>query len=265
MKENEISIQIQRATSPEAQARRLAGDIYPGVLKPFARSFYNRDNLWEKRLQKSIMNGHPIQMIGFWGIGGKQQLDRHDGFLLAEYEAVREAIGKKYPLAADMILILADSHGRFNGYRDFDGYLEAVATDAHKRGIPSLFLDDLYGQWNIQLPDSTLPPDKESPEWIEFSNGLQQEEQARMVHKRGSQRFTQLLESASKHSQVGIAPEDAAFRYWMMRRQEREPLSQSFSNGILLVNGSEDLGRETLPINMPHMYSRIGPVWFQHD
>jgi len=244
------AIRSQRAASPESQARKLASAIYPDVLKPYARSFFNRDNLWERRLQKSILNSQPIQMIGFWGIGAKQQPDRHDESLLAEYESIQEAIGKNYPQAVDMMLILANAHGRFNGYQDFDGYLDAVASDANRRGISSVSLDDLYRNWGISLPDLSIPVNKKSKEWDKFSR---------------SRRFNQLVESASKHSQVGLAPEDSAFHYWMMRRQEREPLAESFSNAILLVNGSEDLGRETLPLNMPHMYMKVGPVWFQHD
>lgn len=248
--ENAMLIRTQRAASPEARARKLANTIYPDVLKPYARSFYNRDNLWERSLQASILNRQPIQMIGFWGIGGKQKPDQHDESLLAEYEVIREAIKNKYSQAADMMLILANSHGRFNGYQDFDDYLRAIAVNANQRGIASVSLDELYKEWNVSLPDLSLPIDKRSKEWQEFEK---------------SRRFSQLVESASKHSQVGIAPEDAAFHYWMMRRQEREPLAQSFSNAVLLVNGSEDLGREVLPLNMPHMYMKVGPVWFQHD
>ena len=250
MNENAMLIRAQRSVSPEAQARKLARSIYPGALKPFARSFYNRDNLWERRLQASILNGQPIQMVGFWGIGGKQQPDQYDESLLAEYEAIREAIGRQYPQAVDLMLILANSHGRFNGYQNFDRYLGAIAADANKRGIASVSLDDLYKEWEISLPNKKIPIDKKSNDWQKFER---------------SRRFMQFVESAAKHSQVGIAPNDAAFHYWMMRRQEREPLAQSFSSAILLVNGSEDLGREILPLNMPHMYIKVGPVWFQHD
>ena len=265
MNESSILIRAQRAANPEAQARKLAGMIYPSVLRPYARSFFNRDNLWERKLQETILNGQPIQMIGFWGIGGKIGLNQHDERLLSEYETIKEVIGQQYSQSADMMLILANAHGRFNGYQDFDAYLEAIATQANQRGIASVSLDDLYAKWNIPLPDSSLPIDKQSQEWIDFNNGLQQEDAIQKNHQRGGRRFTQFLESASKHSRAGIVPEEAAFRYWMMRRQEREPLAQSFSNAILLVNGSEDLGRETLPLNMPHMYMKVGPVWFQHD
>lgn len=242
-------IRAQRAINPEAQARKLAGYIYPGVLRPFARSFYNPDSLLERRLQTSILRKESMQMIGFWGVGGKQQPDRNDERLLEEYEAIRNAIAQHYPQSADMMLILANSHGRFNGYQDFDGYLEAIADNARQRGISSMSLDDLYSEWGIFLPDMSIPIDKKSEEWRDFKN---------------SRRLNQLVESAAKHSQVGIDPEVAAFHYWMMRRQEREPLAQSFSNAILLVNGSEDLGRETLPLDMPHMYMKVGPVWFHH-
>lgn len=249
MNENAMLIRDQRATSPETKARKLASSIYPGLLKPFARSFFNRDNLWEKILQDSILDGQPIQMVGFWGIGGKHGLDQHDEKLLSEYEAIREVISRQYSHGADMMLILANAHGRFNGYQDFDDYLGAVASKASIRRIASVSLDDLYHEWNLDLPNSQ-PVDKHSPEWKEFNK---------------SRRFGQLVESAIKHSQVGLNPEDAAFHYWVMRRQEREPLAQSFANAILLVNGSEDLGREVLPLSMPHMYMKVGPVWFQHD
>ena len=257
------AIRAQRAASPESQARKLASVIYPGVLKPYARSFFNKENLWERSLQTSIFNGQPIQMVGFWGVGGKQQPDQHDEKLLSEYEAIREGIGKHYPKGADMMLILADAHGRFNGYQNFDGYLGAIATSANQKGIASVSLNDLYKEWEIPLPDSHQVINRQSQEWLKFNQGLKMEQDNHF--RRGSQRLTQLVESATKHSQVNIAPEDAAFQYWMMRRQEREPLAHSFPNAILLVNGSEDLGRETLPLNMPHMYMKVGPVWFAHD
>ncbi len=57
---NVEDIRAQRAASPESQARKLASTIYPGVLKPYARSFFNRDNLWERNLQASILNKRPI-------------------------------------------------------------------------------------------------------------------------------------------------------------------------------------------------------------
>lgn len=247
---NNAEVLKANRSSREAQAGKLARSIYPGVLKPFARSFFNRDNLWERRLQENILNGRPIQMVGFWGIGGKGELDRYDERLLAEYEAIREAIEERYPQGAEMMLILANSHGRFNGYQGFEGYLGAIAAEAIKRRIASVSLDDLYREWGISLPDVRIPIDKKSKEWQEFEK---------------SRRFNQFVESAARHSRVEVASEYAAFLYWMMRRQEREPLAQSFSNAILLVNGSGDLGRETLPPNMPHMYMNIGPVWFQHD
>lgn len=247
MNENAMLIRAQRAASQESQARKLASAIYPGALRPFARSFFNRDNLWEQKLQENILNMQPIQMVGFWGVGGKQYPDENDARLLGEYELIREAIEQQYFQGVDMMIILADTHGRFNGYQNFEEYLETVAFEASRRGIASVSLDELYREWNLNLPDGRLVSNQ-NHEWREFNQ---------------SRRYEQLVESAIKHSQVGIPPEEVAFNYWKMRRQEREPLAQSFSNAILLVNGSEDLGRETLPLNMPHMYMKVGPVWFQ--
>jgi len=75
----------------------------------------------------------------------------------------------------------------------------------------------------------------------------------------------QLIESAEKHNKSRVPSEQAAFWYWVMRNQESLPLLQSFPNGFLFINGSKDLGMATLPRDMPHIYSRVGPVWFQHD
>ena len=261
MTENAATIR----NSPEAQAGKLATVIYPSVLKPHARGFYNSDSLWEKRLQKTILKEQPIQFIGFWGIGVKQRPNQHDENLLSEYEAIGEAVTKNYSKGVDIRLILANTHGRFNGYQDFDEYLEQISIDASRRGIKSIALDDLYREWDIQLPNATIPANRESPEWLEFTSNLEREAEIQRDHKRGSRRFTQLVESASKHSQAGIEPIEAAFYYWIMRQRESTPLSQTFPNGILFINGSDDLGRITLPLDMPHMYSRIGPVWFQHD
>ncbi len=242
-------VRAQRAANPEGQARKLASAIYPAVLKPFARSFFNRGNLIERRIQANILAERPVQFVGFWGIGGKSQLDKHDQVLLSEYEELREAIRKPYNPAAEITLILADAHGRFNGYQRFEGYLGEVAEEANRRGIASVSLDKLYREWQIQLPDSYQLVDLNSKLWKEFD---------------GSRQKAQLVESAAKHSQAGIPPEQAAYYYWVMRRQEREPLAKSFPNAILFVNGSEDLGRATLPLDMPHLYSRVGPVWFNH-
>ena len=256
---------ILTRNSREAQARKLATVIYPNALKPHARGFYNNDNLWERKLQKSILNEQPIQIIGFWGIGSKQKQDKYDDILLAEYGAIRATIDKHYAQGAEMTLILANTHGKFNGYQEFEEYLGQVANGANQRGIASVALDDLYQQWNIKLPNTTTVPDRESPEWLEFTENLKREDEIQRNHQRGSRRFTQLVESASKHSRTGIDPVDAAFYYWLMRQRESIPLSQSFPNGILFIKGSDDLGRIALPLDMPHLYSRIGPVWFQHD
>ena len=143
-------------------------------------------------------------------------------------------------------LILADSHGLFNGYSDFEGYHSSVDFEAKRRSLNTFLLSSLYQEWGIVLPEVNRPI---NPYLMNKFKNLRQS--------------SQLIESAAKHSRNSQNPEEAAFLYWLMRNQEAEHLSRSFTEAVLFVNGSKDLAMATLPRDMPHIYSRFGPVWFQ--
>jgi len=236
---------------PEKAARKLAIGVYPAVLKPFAQGFHNSDNVFEARFSRLILEEKPLQFVGFWGVGGKQIPDQQDARLLSELAAISQAVELKYPKGAEISLIVADSHGQFNGYGNFDDYLSGVWHMAEERGIQPIALSQLYEQSGLSLPN---PQDDIDP-------SLESYQQIWSV-ARYSRQIEQLIESAQRHSKAGVDPEIAAFHYVQMRHQEKAMLSQAFPNSAILVNGSKSLGKLTLPLDMPHMYLKVPPVWF---
>jgi len=238
-----LEIHLQRANNPEAQARKKADQVIQ-ALKLFSRGIYNRDNMMERRFRNAILSDQPIQIIGFWGVGEKRLPDILDDLLLDEYRIVKKLLGMITLKEAEVILILADIHGIFNGYEN-TGYHTMIEQKAKEEGFMPIYLSKLYEEWGIGLPN--LGRHIDDSLWLEF-----------MKLKQSSQ----LIESARRHNRANIEPEKAAFWYWLMRRQEAEPLTRSFPNDVLFINGSRDLGMATLPLDMPHVYSRLGPVWF---
>ena len=236
---------LERLLNPESQARKRANQVIE-ILKPFSRGMYNSGNMMESRFQQALINSQPIQVVGFCGANDKRSLDMADLLLLDEYRMIRQLITAITTSQAEITIILADAHGRFNGFKDFEGYHSRIDYEAGKRKLATVRLDQLYEQWGISLPEISEPIDEYL--WNQFSQLKQS---------------SQLIESASKHNKNGNKPEVSAFYYWIMRQQEAEPLKQTFSNAVLFINGSRDLGMATLPRNMPHVYSRFGPAWFQ--
>ncbi len=236
---------------PDRVARKLASSIYPTSLKPFAQGFHNSNNVFEERFSRLILEEKPLQFVSFWGVGGKQAPDQEDVKLLDELSSIDSAIWSKYPKGAEVALIVADSHGQFNGYEGFEEYLSGVWHMAEERGIHPIALSHLYQQSGLTLPN---PQD-------DISSSLESYQQIWSV-SRYSRQIEQLIESAGKHSRAGVKPEVAAFHYVQMRHQEKKMLSQFFPDAAILVNGSKSLGKLTLPLDMPHMYLKVPPAWF---
>jgi len=236
---------------PEKLAGKLASSIYPASLKPFAQGFHNSNNVFEKRFSKLILEEKPLQFVSFWGVGGKQIPDKEDVRLLAELASIGQAVYSRYPRGAEIALIVADSHGQFNGYDGFEKYLSGVWHMAEERGINPIALSELYESSDLSLPNPQEDIDPSLESYQQIWNV-----------PRYSRQIEQLIESASRHSRAGVEPEVAAFHYVQMRHQEKKMLSQFFPDAAILVNGSKSLGKLTLPLDMPHMYLKVPPAWF---
>lgn len=236
---------------PEKLAGKLASSIYPAALKPFAQGFHNSGNVFEDKFSRLILEKKPLQFVSFWGVGGKQVPDKEDVRLLAELASIGQAVYSRYSRGAEIALIVADSHGQFNGYEGFEEYLSGVWHMAEERGISPIALSELYESSDLSLPNPQSDIDTSLESYQQIWNT-----------PRYSRQIEQLIESASKHSRVDISPEVAAFHYVQMRHQEKKMLSQVFPDAAILVNGSKSLGKLTLPLDMPHIYLKVRPAWF---
>ena len=239
-----LEVRLLRASSPEAQARIKAVSAIH-ILKAFSRGIFNQNNMMEIKFAENFLEKKPIQIVGFWGAGDKKSPDKADYLLLDEYRIIRDVIASVTQSSVEIILLMADIHGKFNGYNGFEGYHSSIDIEAKRRGFNPLPLGRLYEEWGIRLPDSGTPINEGL--WKKFSDLRQSD---------------QLIESAKKHNRQDVPVERAAFDYWLMRNNEAQPLYNSFPRAVLFVNGSRDMAMVTLPKNMPHIYSRFGPVWF---
>lgn len=246
---NEVRAARQSET---AQARKLAITLFV-ALRPFASSIHNSGNLFEARATERILNAKPIDCSTFWGVGGKEGLDIYDEKLLNELARVDEVVTSHYNPGAEIHLILADEHGRFNRFtgRKVSRYLTAIEDAAAARRMRPVWLSDLYREWGLSLPNPHDPIDIESEFYINF-----------WANPNYFRARTQLIESASRHSQAGVDPEKVAFHYGFMRRMEASYLVAAFPDSILLVNTSKELGKPLLPEQMPHFYLNAPPAWF---
>lgn len=235
----------ERMINPESIARKKSSQVI-SILKTFSRGIYNSNNMMESRFYDVFLHSEPFQIVGFWGPSDKKFLDNSDLLLLDEYRIIKQLIDTITIQQTQVTIILADAHGRFNGFNNFEQYHSRIDLEARIRALSTIKLDRLYEDWNINLPDINKPVDEIL--WREFIQLKQS---------------PQLIESATKHNRSIAKPEVAAFNYWLMRQQEAEPIKRTFPNAVLFINGSRDLGMATLPRNMPHVYSRFGPVWFQ--
>lgn len=150
---------FERASNPEAVARKKAVQTLQ-IFKPFSRGIYNSNNMMEQRFQRAILSDQAIQIVGFWGVSEKKSPDTSDFLMLDEYRIIKELIEAITSNKADINIILANTHGRFNGYQDFSGYHESIDLEARRRDLNPIKLDRLYEEWGINLPDVNQPVDE---------------------------------------------------------------------------------------------------------
>ncbi|OGK62976.1 hypothetical protein A2334_01945 [Candidatus Roizmanbacteria bacterium RIFOXYB2_FULL_38_10] len=220
--------------------------------KTIIKSWHNVGSVAEKRIASAVQNSIGIPLVGFWGAGGKTVPDLYDDVFLDQLQALDDTTRNIYSPGIETTLLLADTHADFNGYTQADNYLQEIGYRASQRGIATLMLSDLYTEWSLQRPDTHEQIDEYSEMYEAWND------------PRYSRQHSQLVESAGKHHRNGASPEQAAYWYFIMRMQEKEPLSASFPNAILFANTSPDLGGWLLPKQtMPIMYMHAHAPWFQ--
>lgn len=253
---DKISSAVQKNIISEKQTRKIALSVFPNILKDFAqrKGFHNTENMIEANFMHLISENLPLQFIGFWGVGKKSVPDNYDLELLNTYGNLQKQVQAVYSPGAEITLLLADIHGMSNGFNRSDDYHPQIANLAHEQNIQTVNLSSLYESWGLDL----LDPQNGINTSLDVYHSVWQ-------NPKYFRQQQQMIVSAQKHGRQDLDPETVAFYYANMRHQEKEPLSQTFPDAILMVNGSKSMGKVTLPLNMPHMYLKIGPVWFYEE
>ena len=241
-----------RATDIERQARRTAAAIFPELFRPFSAERYNPGSIAEKRVAKLIAQEKPLEFVLFWGGGAKPKPNGADEKLLETVEGLNQAVQFEHDAGAHTTIIIADLHTRYNGYENAEEYFAGIETQATAVGIDTVRLSSLYDQWGIKLPHANDPisPDAEKT-WKLW------------VDENQSDRRDALIGQAARYNISGGSAEAAAFNYTLMRHTENPHLAATFSDAVLLVPGNKNVGVITLPEDMPHLYLRNQPPWFQ--
>lgn len=232
---------------PDRIARKKAIAIYAAIMsiEPKVEGVDNRGNLFEKTIAVKVLKNEPVALAGFWGKGNKLVPDANDLELIEYLRKIDSLVRLQYSRGVQIILILADKHAEFNGYKPYDGYLDQIQGVAETYGISSVRLSALYEKWGLNLPDVESDLDSDTDAYTIFLRNREQ-----------------LVKSASRHGLGGVDPEQAAYHYVAMRLNEKAMLAKEFSEQILFVNGSKGLTQDLLPRSLPVMYLPIGPVWF---
>lgn len=225
-------------------------------------------------LREHIKNGDPIRLAGFWGIGEKNKPDDIDTNFMKSLERLKDDIQQQYQPGMQIIIILADMHGVFNGevlhrnnreiiqanivaryrrvfHNAHAPYLAYVEKALHERRIETVWLSDLYKSYGLEIPNIHHPIDESSGLYSIFAETEQRRNES-------------YIKSAQEHNRRGVSPQQAAFHYIRERVQEKSMLTQIFPQHILFVNGGRNLAIRLVPEEtMPILYLNAGPVWFQ--
>ncbi len=242
-------IRALRSADGDKDIRKKAF-VLASKFRDLAIGWSNPDSVAEAVLAHHIRRHSSIPLVGFWGEGGKPNVDGHDMRYIAELMALGEAVRENYHPGAQINIILADKHGVFNGfYRDGvrSNYLGEIEEQLMESDINTIKLGYLYKEYSLELPDVSEPIQHSSEAY-----GVFQKHRAHYVR------------SAMGHHQRGVSPTVAAFHYVEMRLNERGMLKQAFPHSFLLVNGNKMTAEPLLPLGVPILYLG-GPVWFKRE
>ena len=243
------AVRAQREADPAKAAWLKALDLYPHV-RSLGLEISNPGNVAEQALAHHIAQESPVPLVGFWGEGGKPQVDGLDRRHVAELVATQERVKQHYNPGASVTLILANRHGEYNGHikpGETSRYLQEVAGMAQDAQIATRWLSDLYDAYGLTLPDPSDPIDTLS--------------KAGWVYAQHRDQYY----PAARHNKRGVDQNKAGYHYVRMRLQERGMLTQEFPHSFLLINGTKMTAEPLLPRKMPIIYSDNGSVWFRRE
>jgi len=233
--------------------------VYPTILKNCDISFYrsvtlidliidkiNDSNIrreypfLEDKLRevvdKNLVKKTPIKFFGFWGVGSKNNIDKHDIKTIEHLHRYVKNLQKIYPYGIEVTFILADMHGQNNGYpkQVIDFYLQAISMKLDQVGFKYVRLSSLWAKWGIDIDQIKLIlKDKKRGWWESIS-----------IYRE--------LEKKSENNFVGIDKKLGAQRYYVLRKLEKFYLEKEYFDSIFFVYG-DSINQQIYP-TVPTLY-----------
>jgi len=148
----------------------------------FRRDFpFFEDELREK-IECSLKENKPLQLVGFWGASNKIKISNEDLATLAHFRKYLKNIKEVFKEKIDVTWILADEHAKANGYsaKAYKKYLSEIQKALLKNEYKTVFLSQLWKKWKIRHKAIEKEAvQKSSGWWNEINIAKQLEEQAK--------------------------------------------------------------------------------------
>ncbi len=156
--------------------------------------------MFDEILVRSILENcekknEQIPLVGFWGLSDKIEVTPFDKRCFKFLENIISRINEIYSSGVKLTIILADSHGKMNGYEDTQ-YLSEIEKECKIRGWDTVWLSDLWSSWGISNHIRPISDD----EWEKVSISEKLEYMASKISVNGERK-----ESAKKYYSTRIA------------------------------------------------------------
>lgn len=224
------------------------------IFEILTRKNYNRDAPYLKdslkeRIHSFVAMNKPIKLVGFWGVGPKNNPNWADMASCEFLFNLNEEIKKIYHLGVEFIFIFATLHGVHNGIpiKTINSYTKKMEILFKKFGFKFVYLDTLWKKYGISFKKiDTLFLKKEDSWWSNVENA-------------------KMIEENAKNRNQRLNPKIAAQKYYIMRTLEKEMFEKEFSDSIFHAFSDSRL-RNVLP-DLPtlYLYGRKGwsnAPWF---
>ena len=209
---------------------------------------YNRDTPYLEndlinRLRNFVNGNKPIKLVGFWGVGSKEEANLADVASCEFLAQLNEDIKKIYAPGIQFTFIFATLHGIHNGIskRVMSSYLSDIKILFKKFGFKFLDLEPLWKKYQISFKKiNQILNAKKGNWWSQIENVAQIEKNAKNRNRRLGARI-------------------GAQKYYIMRDLEKKMLEQEFADSIFHAFSDTKL-RNVLP-NMPTLYFYARKGW----
>lgn len=183
---------------------------------------YLKDKLKE-RIHYFVFHNAPIKLVGFWGVGLKNELNWADFETCAFLAKLNMELKKVYSPGIEFTFIFATMHGLHNGItqKSINSYTKKMEKLFKNLGFKSIYLDTLWKKYVISFDKiETIFKQKPKDWWKDVP-------------------FAKELEKLAKQRNRRLPAKEAAQKYVIMRTLEKELLEKEFKDFILHTYSSQ--------------------------